>query len=487
MEDSQNNNKLKGSRSRWDEKSDKERISTSLATSAAQEALEKARRAALVQLQIQQQLAALRKNNFSNSETPLLNPKDEPYRISGLERESDGENQTVSVKPLVLSTLKVNMNIERTRKFKKEVLDSANNKSGKFIEDLTGYDPTLITKKKTKKGLRFIKAGTFTQREEAEQESVNRKKKRSLRGNNEMCYLNDIDILSRKPIPEFESWDLQFIKRKNSEYSEEFPFEILYSKITNLIEHPVPIEPYYDPDTAAVPLVTLTPAERAKLRRRRRQEKEQEKQDRIRMGLEPPPPPKIKLSNLLNVYGDRAVLDPSNIEQQIRKQMEERVKAHEQRNLARQLTPEERSKKNAEKWQMKPSDSVVFCAIFHVEKLFYKRYIFKIDRNAKDCHLTGCCVVNSSGPSIIYIEGSQKSIKFYKNLMLRRIKWDEPSDCEATSCNIVWEGTEKSQLFKSWKLYYCHSSSDAYSFFSNNNVLHLWDISQSFKIKSTDI
>jgi len=69
-------------------------------------------------------------------------------------------------------------------------------------------------------------------------------------------------------------------------------------------------------------------------------EAQKELTDQIRMGLKPPPPAKVKISNLMRVLATQATMDPTRIEQEVRMQMEERKKEHEERNKERMLTPQ---------------------------------------------------------------------------------------------------------------------------------------------------
>lgn len=89
--------------------------------------------------------------------------------------------------------------------------------------------------------------------------------------------------------------------------------------------------------------------EQKKLRTQRRQAREQEKQELMRQGLLEAPKPKVRISNLMRVLGAEATADPTAIEQEVRRQMAERQQAHEDRNLARKLTPAERREKKLAK------------------------------------------------------------------------------------------------------------------------------------------
>merc|ERR1711977_691611 len=84
----------------------------------------------------------------------------------------------------------------------------------------------------------------------------------------------------------------------------------------------------------------LTAAERKKYRKLRKQERTREYQDKIKMGLIKPPPPKVKMSNLMRVLGDVALVDPSAVEKKVRGEMKARVDAHDKRNEVSKLTPE---------------------------------------------------------------------------------------------------------------------------------------------------
>ena len=69
-----------------------------------------------------------------------------------------------------------------------------------------------------------------------------------------------------------------------------------YRDISNLIEHPVPVQPPGEPaKPVAIPII-LTSKERKKLRKQRRREAEREKQEKIQFGLIEKPEPKVRYS-----------------------------------------------------------------------------------------------------------------------------------------------------------------------------------------------
>ena len=108
----------------------------------------------------------------------------------------------------------------------------------------------------------------------------------------------------------------------------------------------------------------------------------------------PPPEPKVKLSNMMRVQGEQAVADPSKVEQQVREAEAKRRQAHEMRNLARKLTPEERRAKKRERMQQEGSGTdEPHVAVFWVADLSCGQQRFKVDVNAQQNHLTGGVVI----------------------------------------------------------------------------------------------
>lgn len=73
----------------------------------------------------------------------------------------------------------------------------------------------------------------------------------------------------------------------------------------------------------------------------------------------------MKISNMMRVLADQAATDPTAIEREVRRQMEERRKAHEDRNLARSLTPMERKEKRLSK-MFDATNGESFVCVFKV-------------------------------------------------------------------------------------------------------------------------
>merc|ERR1719316_2323973 len=89
------------------------------AAAAAREALEKAKRAAMFQRQIQEQMAKLKNQGLAAGFLPGEGPKARKLILDEFGRELDEEGNVVPMRPQVVSTLKVNINREKEQRLKR--------------------------------------------------------------------------------------------------------------------------------------------------------------------------------------------------------------------------------------------------------------------------------------------------------------------------------------------------------------------------------
>jgi U4/U6 small nuclear ribonucleoprotein PRP3 len=256
--------------------------------------------------------------------------------------------------------------------------------------------------------------------------------------------------------PDVEFWDEQFEGGIDDNEA-----------ISRLVVHPILIEP---PQEKFVTLkqkpLMLTKPEMKKIRRMRRAEQHKEEQAKIRLGMIPTPAPKIKHSNVMRVYGELAVKDPTAVEAMVNKQIAEREEAHLKANAERQLTKEEKAEKMAQKARenaAKGLNQCVFKIALGKDKLLGK-HRYKIDANAKQyVDITGCVIVAPSA-TLCIVEGGEHSTRKYKHLMLNRIKWQailngggevqegegDDEDNKDTTCTLLWQGQVRYRKFKKW-------------------------------------
>lgn len=135
----------------------------------------------------------------------------------------------------------------------------------------------------------------------------------------------------------------------------------------------------------------------------------------------------------MRVLGDEAIQDPTRVEALVRAQVAQRLQDHTTANQERKLTREQRHAKELAKMQA-DRDAEMHVAVFRVGRLDHPQQKFRVDRNASQLLLTGCAVLLAAGAEVpassasgamVVVEGGQKSIRKYKKLMLRRIKWND--------------------------------------------------------------
>ena len=274
-------------------------------------------------------------------------------------------------------------------------------------------------------------------------------------------------------VPDIEWWDQLLIQSHDYEN-----WEVRPGAISNLIEHPIQLKPMESSRTVHVPMF-LTKKERKKLRRQNRREAWKEKQDKIRLGLVAPDEPKVKLSNLMRVLGNEAVMDPTKVEAQVRAQVAKRKADHENANASRKLTPAQKKAKNCRKIQ-EDTSAGVHVAVYRVKNLMNPAKKWKLEKNASQLFMSGTVVLYQD-INIVVVEGGPKQLKKYRQLMLRRIKWSEDTytDKDGTEHNnkaeLVWEGQTKQRSFSDLKFKLCPTEGFAREHFKKAGCEHYWD------------
>ncbi|KAL3131502.1 U4/U6-U5 snRNP complex subunit prp3 [Trebouxia sp. C0009 RCD-2024] len=285
-------------------------------------------------------------------------------------------------------------------------------------------------------------------------------------------------------IPEVEWWDARILVHPES-YAAPADSEryINEEKITIYVEHPVPLDPPVAEAPAPPMPLMLTAKEKKKIRKQRREEREKERQDLIRQGLLEAPKPKVKLSNMMRVLGSEATADPTAVEAQVRQQMEDRAQAHEDRNLARKLTPAEKKEKKLKKLVGEANEGdAPQVALYKVQDLSNRQHQFKVRVNAQELHMTGCMLM-ADDFCLVIAEGSLKSHKKYSRLMLNRIDWnqsleDEQQEAKHNSCSLVWQGVVQQKVFQKFDLEICRTEAAAKTFLKLRGLEHYWDLAR---------
>uniref|UniRef100_A0AC35FZM4 U4/U6 small nuclear ribonucleoprotein Prp3 n=1 Tax=Panagrolaimus sp. PS1159 TaxID=55785 RepID=A0AC35FZM4_9BILA len=315
----------------------------------------------------------------------------------------------------------------------------------------------------------------------------------------------DVDQGTSNYLPSIEWWDEHVLQKKSYEAipSMDLPPEQRYSAaITSLIEHPIQLKAPDEPLVPPMLKVYLTKKERKKLRRQNRREILKEEAEKVRLGLKPPPEPKVKIGNLMKVLGTDAIQDPTKMEAHVREQMAARMKKHLKANADRKLTKDERSDKKKRKIAEDTSLNV-HVSVYSVKSLAHPSKKFKAETNAKQLAMTGVMVIYKD-INLVVVEGGPKQQKFYKHLMLNRIKWseeiigqekkkkvvdDEDDDDEDeyipknyNECQLVWEGIVRHRAFNDFRVQMLQSPKQVREFFEKHGVSHYWDHAYSTSV-----
>nr|CDJ84867.1 Pre-mRNA-splicing factor 3 domain containing protein [Haemonchus contortus] len=294
---------------------------------------------------------------------------------------------------------------------------------------------------------------------------------------------------SSDEVPEIEWWDS--IVMECDSY-DDIPGTDVESRfkdtISELVEHPIKLRAPTDPLTPQYLKVYLTARERKKIRRQNRKEMQKERTEMIRIGLAKAPAPKVKISNLMRVLGSDAVQDPTKMEAHVRKQMADRLKKHQQANAERKLTDEQKAVKKTKKIS-EDTSLAVHVAVYRVKSLLHPSKKFKVEMNAKQLQMTGVILLHKN-INLVVVEGGPKQQKFYKNLMLNRIKWedevigqkkdaDKDAPGERNHCQLIWEGQVKRRNFRDFTVVTATIEKQARDLLEKHNVAHYWDVAYS--------
>ncbi|CCE62201.1 hypothetical protein TPHA_0C00440 [Tetrapisispora phaffii CBS 4417] len=280
-------------------------------------------------------------------------------------------------------------------------------------------------------------------------------------------------------IPDVEWWDRPYLDENNNileKYDKQFTVddvseseseveddernsEIVSHPSIRYVQHPVPIK--LGDRNRLVSKIYLTKTERKKLRRNRKKLEREEKETKIKLGILPKPEPKVKVSNMMNVYeNNQNITDPTQWENTVREQVEERKRKHEETNKIRHEEAVKRKRENLGIPNVKVPPRNNICKIFKFKKLVNPSIRYKLKVNSKQLGLRGACArVKDDGPGIIIIYGDEKSCKFYEKLITSRLKWNESFIDKTTNSEIdmsdnsvekVWEGYINESKFPNW-------------------------------------
>lgn len=208
----------------------------------------------------------------------------------------------------------------------------------------------------------------------------------------------------------------------------------------------------------------------------------------------------MRLANLMKVLTSDAVQDPTKVEAKVRKEVANRATKHEKDNQERKLTVEERKEKEYQLMIAKERRGL-HGAAFKIRYLTNGRHKFKVRETAKTDLLSGICLF-SPNFAIVIVEGIEKSIKHYKQLLLNRIDWteqarpkegdksdgedeDEVGDLADNKCELIWEGDVPERTFKHFKARHAETDGAAKEWLTPKFEA-MWDLAKRWQWQGED-
>jgi U4/U6 small nuclear ribonucleoprotein PRP3 len=150
--------------------------------------------------------------------------------------------------------------------------------------------------------------------------------------------------------------------------------------------------------------------------------------------------------------------------------------------------------------------------IIRVKYLSNGRHKFKVRETAKKDHLSGVCIFNPNF-ALVLVEGVDKGIKHYKQLLLNRIDWTEQArplaegegegdeegdgaaavetqdgdaDMAENKCELIWEGEVPERSFKQFRARHSESDTGAKNWLTPKYE-GMWDLAKRYVWSGEDL
>ena len=262
--------------------------------------------------------------------------------------------------------------------------------------------------------------------------------------------INTSDI---KYIPDYEPWDkelLEIILSNNdnnnnilnnySSLSEEELNKLFLSEISNndskLLElisytqHPIPQSNYSkDKEDSTNLQFMLTKKEKRSLKKIYQDQKRKDEQEKIKLGLMKPKKAKLKYTNMIQLFRNEAITNPSQMYQTVQNAYKEREKKMLEENEKNKLTKEQRRIKFREKID-KDQEAGLYGYFFQIKKIYdienYNRFNSWIKIFCKKYKLSGFLIhFFKQNENFAYIEGGQKALNKINKRINNKLKIEQ--------------------------------------------------------------
>jgi U4/U6 small nuclear ribonucleoprotein PRP3 len=288
--------------------------------------------------------------------------------------------------------------------------------------------------------------------------------------------LFDVIALSRNvETPSIDWWDLPFVVLDDAQLpvpDSDGQWRCNFETVTNEYENAAPVE---TPAMHSRELPTiLTVQERKRLKHITKLEKRNQEHLMIKLGLKEKEIPTLKPGQMIAFSSGKT---PTQIEMEVRKARDDRMKKHEDANAAAKLTPEQRGERNATK-RKKDSEDNLTVTVYSMRKLEDPLQCAKLSAMARKWFITGgIFIVKWSPMAFVVIEAGEKGTKKYAGLVKQRIHWEEGNEAVES-----FQGPALKRSFFNFHKYLFDVTTQCRSFFEKNHAVGLFDAAARFSV-----
>ena len=259
-----------------------------------------------------------------------------------------------------------------------------------------------------------------------------------------------INTNNNKFVPDYEPWDkelLELIFNNDSSLLNNFyslSDEELNNKIINKLEnedkklidmisythHPVPLSNDVKDKEDQVNLqFMLTKKEKRSLKKIYQEQKRKDIQEKLKLGLIKPKENKLTYSNMIQLFKNDSIINPSQVYQTVQNSYKEREKRMLEENAKNALTKEQKKLKFRSKIE-KDQENGIFGYFFRVNKIYdignYMRFNSWIKIFCKKYRLVGFMIhFFKQKENFIYLEGGQKALNKINKRIDNKLKIEE--------------------------------------------------------------
>ena len=233
--------------------------------------------------------------------------------------------------------------------------------------------------------------------------------------------------------PDVEWWDKDIMKMPSYRM-----IKIKDDAVTDLIHHPANTAGHCHCPQVEMKTIVLTPAELRRKRHNERLERRKEEEEKIRLGEKEKPVDRITKHSLMTVHKDKISLTPTEAQQLLREQKEERMRNHAMMNWERHLDaqPHQYEKKIADIKKRSTDRPVV--GVYLIRGIKDRHPLGTVQLEGKERHLKGKLLWIGREHCVILLWGGQQPMREMDRLIMHRIDWSGKYEgAHATQCFIA--------------------------------------------------